>query len=107
MIDELTEVLKTAMPGVLGATSAVVFTRGDWIKRTAMVFMSSAAAYYSYEYVASQIDFPSGLTSFVIGIFAAPFFDKVVEELYKAPLSKLLMRFATKILGLPHDGEIK
>ena len=99
-MDELTALAKTVLPGALGAASAVVLTRGALAKRSVMVLMASATAYYSYEYVAAQISLPTGLTSFLVGLFAAPFFDKAVDEIYQLQIAKTLTQWVKHILGL-------
>ena len=82
-MNETIETIKSITPGVVGAASGVVYTRGHWLKRIANVFVSSATVYYTYEYVAGITGLPGGMVSFFLGLFAAPTIETVMGELYE------------------------
>ena len=82
-LNDITEVIKSITPGVVGAASGVVYTRGHWLKRIANIFVSSATVYYTYEYVSSTTGLPGGMVSFFLGLFAAPTIETAVRELYE------------------------
>lgn len=82
-LNEITEAIKSAIPGVVGATSGVVYTRGHWLKRIANIFVSSATVFYSYEYVSITTGLPGGMVSFFLGLFAAPTIEAAFNELYE------------------------
>lgn len=82
-MNDIIEIVKSITPGVVGATSGVVYTRGHWLKRIANIFVSSATVYYTYEYVASTTGLPGGMVSFFLGLFAAPTIEAAFNELYE------------------------
>lgn len=92
-MNEITEIIKSTIPGVVGAASGVVYTRGHWLKRIANIFVSSATVYYTYEYVASITGLPGGMVSFFLGLFAAPTIEAAINEMYEfKPLKTLLTK---------------
>ena len=92
-MEQILEAVKTAMPGLLGATSsAVVLSHGALKRRAGVLFMSSAAAYYSYEYVANLLGWPTGMASFIVGLLFSPIIDKLLTEINEAPLAKAIAR---------------
>ena len=92
-MNDITEAIKSITPGVVGAASGVVYTRGHWLKRIANIFVSSATVYYTYEYVASTTGLPGGMVSFFLGLFAAPTIEAAFNELYEfKPLKALLTK---------------
>lgn len=92
-MEQVIEAIKTALPGLLGATSqAVVLTKGTIKRRAGVLFMSSAAAYYAHEHVAYLLGWPTGMSSFVVGLMLAPTVDKLLSELNQISLSKLIGR---------------
>lgn len=82
-MNEITEIIKSTIPGVVGAASGVVYTRGHWLKRIANIFVSSATVYYTYEYVSITTGLPGGMVSFFLGLFAAPTIEVAMSELYE------------------------
>ena len=82
-MNDITEAIKSITPGVVGATSGVVYTRGHWLKRIANIFVSSATVYYTYEYVSTITGLPGGMVSFFLGLFAAPTIEAAFNELYE------------------------
>ena len=96
-MNEITEVIRSTIPGVVGAASGVVYTRGHWLKRIANIFVSSATVYYTYEYVSTMTGLPGGMVSFFLGLFAAPTIEAAINEMYEL---KPLKTLRTK-KGLP------
>lgn len=82
-MNEITEAIKSITPGVVGAASGVIYTRGHWLKRIANIFVSSATVYYTYEYVSIMTGLPGGMVSFFLGLFAAPTIEAAFNELYE------------------------
>lgn len=99
-LNELAAAVKSLIPGTIGAVSAVVYTRGDWVKRTVNVFMSAAAAYYSYEFLALKTGLPGGLMAFFVGVFAAPAIDKAIEEIGEFEAAQIGMDWLRKFLRI-------
>lgn len=99
-MDDLIEALSALAPGAIGAVGMAVLTKGDLIRRSGMVLISAAGAYYSYEYVAQLLNWPTGLSSFIVGLLSAPVFDKLITELPQLPLAKIGTALINKLLGL-------
>ena len=92
-MNDITEAIKSITPGVVGAASGVVYTRGHWLKRIANIFVSSATVYYTYEYVSIMTGLPGGMVSFFLGLFAAPTIEAAFNELYEfKPIKSLLTK---------------
>ena len=80
MSDIPPEAAKVA-PGAIGSVVALRWLNGTPLQKVAAVIGGSSGSYYGSEWLASVMGTPSGLTSWLIGLFAMAAAHKVFEWL--------------------------
>jgi hypothetical protein len=95
--------IKQATPGVLGSGAAMLFIRGPWSQRLAMVIPGAALSYYAAAHLAQTVHMPEGLAGFLLGLFGMAMVAKVFETWESLQLGPLIQRFLAKRLGLGDD----
>lgn len=90
-----------AVPGVLGAISAVLMMRENWRRGVAMVLPSAALSWYGGAFLSEQVGMPEGLAGFLLGLAGMAFIVKVIETWDRFDLGSILGSALRKVLGLP------
>lgn len=97
--------IKQATPGVLGSGAAMLFLKGPWAQRLAMVVPGAALSYYAASLVAKATNMPEGLAGFLVGLFGMAAVAKLFETWEKLELGDMVRRFLEKWLGLGADKQ--
>lgn len=93
-------------PAVIGSLSAALLmaARGQWKLGVALALPGAAASYYGAPWLADALGAPLALMGFLTGLFAMAAVVKVMDELDRFELTRLLTRWIAKMLGLPDEG---
>lgn len=93
-----------AVPGVLGAISAVLMMRENWKRGMALVLPSSALSWYGGKFLADTVGMPEGLAGFLLGLAGMAFIVKVIETWERFDLGSILGSALRRLLGLPEQN---
>jgi hypothetical protein len=93
-----------AVPGTLGAVSAVLLLRENWKRGLVMVIPSMSLAWYGGAYMASHVGMPESLSGYLLGMGGMAFIAKVMETWERFDLGGLLGKWLAKVLGLPPEA---
>lgn len=89
------------LPGALGSAGALLWLKGTWLRRVAMVALGSAASYYGAPHVASMFGMADSLAGFLVGLFGMSVVDSIFKTWADLGLSAMLREFLRARLGLP------
>lgn len=96
--------LEKFIPGVVGSLGALLWIRGTWSRRIAMMALGSAASYYGAPHMAQLFTMGEGLAGFLVGLFGMSVVDSVFKTWQELGLTELVREFLRTKLGLPVSG---
>lgn len=97
--DKLHEIEKL-LPGVIGSIGALLWIKGTWPRRIAMVGLGSAASYYGAPHVSVLFGMEEGLAGFLTGLFGMSVVDSVFRTWQELGVTELVREFVRARLGL-------
>lgn len=100
MADVPPEVQKLA-PGVIGSVGALLWIKGTWPRRIAMVALGSAASYYAGPIVAERFAMEAGFSGFLVGLFGMSIVDSIFRAWNENDIGGTLYEWFRARLGLP------
>lgn len=92
------------LPGAIGSLGALLWIRGTWPRRIAMMALGSAASYYGAPHVASVTGMGEGLAGFLVGLFGMSVVDSLFKTWQELGLTGIVREFVRTRLGLPAQG---
>ncbi len=101
--DKLHE-LEKLLPGLIGSAGALLWIKGTWPRRIAMVGLGSAASYYGAQHVSALFGMEEGLSGFLTGLFSMSVVDSVFRTWQELGLTELVREFVRARLGLAPKG---
>lgn len=103
--DKLHE-LEKLLPGLIGSAGALLWIKGTWPRRIAMVGLGSAASYYGAQHVSALFGMEEGLSGFLTGLFSMSVVDSVFKTWQELGLTELVREFVRARLGIKSkDGD--
>ena len=96
--------LEKLLPGLIGSAGALLWIKGTWPRRIAMVGLGSAASYYGAQHVSALFGMEEGLSGFLTGLFSMSVVDSVFKTWQELGLTELLRDFIRARLGLAPKG---
>ena len=97
--DKLHEI-ERLLPGVIGSIGALLWIKGTWPRRIAMVGLGSAASYYGAQHVSVLFGMEEGLAGFLTGLFGMSVVDSVFRTWQELGVTELVREFVRARLGL-------
>ena len=97
--DKLHEI-ERLLPGVIGSIGALLWIKGTWPRRIAMVGLGSAASYYGAPHVSVLFGMEEGLAGFLTGLFGMSVVDSVFRTWQELGVTELVREFVRARLGL-------
>lgn len=97
--DKLHE-LEKLLPGLIGSAGALLWIKGTWPRRIAMVGLGSAASYYGAQHVSALFGMEEGLSGFLTGLFSMSVVDSVFKTWQELGLTELVREFVRARLGI-------
>lgn len=91
--------------GPLGALSAMLFMRGPWPQRLAMLVPGMALSFYGAGPLAVYLHMPEGLSGFLLGLFGMAAVGKVFDTWESLQLGDLLRKRIAALLGVKEGSE--
>lgn len=91
--------------GPLGALSAMLFMKGPWPQRLAMLVPGVALSFYGAAPLAAYLHMPEGLSGFLLGLFGMAAVGKVFDTWESLQLGELLRRRLASLLGVKEGSE--
>ena len=108
MPDKFLHDLERLLPGAIGSIGALLWIKGTWPRRIAMVGLGSAASYYGAPHVSVLFGMEEGLAGFLTGLFGMSVVDSVFKTWQELGLTELVREFVRARLGLaPNNGDEK
>lgn len=106
MPDKLFHDLERLLPGAIGSAGALLWIKGTWPRRIAMVGLGSAASYYGAQHVSALFGMEEGLSGFLTGLFSMSVVDSVFKTWQELGLTELVREFVRARLGIKSkDGD--
>lgn len=100
-IPDVIQGIEKLAPGIVGSIGALLWIRGTWPRKIAMMGLGSAASYYGGPHVATLLNMDPGLSGFMIGLFGMSVVDSLFKTWYELGLTELVREFLRSKLGLP------
>lgn len=97
--DKFQEIEKL-LPGAIGSLGALLWIKGTWPRRIAMVGLGSAASYYGAQHVSALFGMEEGLSGFLTGLFSMSVVDSVFKTWQELGLTELVREFVRARLGI-------
>lgn len=91
-------------PGLIGSLGALLWIKGTWPRRIAMVALGSAASFYAGPLVATKLSMGEGLAGFLVGLFGMSVVDSIFKAWYEHDIGGTLNEWFRARLGLPPKG---
>ena len=101
--DKFQEIEKL-LPGAIGSLGAMLWIKGTWPRRNAMVGLGSAASFYGAPHVASMTGMGDSLAGFLVGLFSMSVVDSLFKTWQELGLTEIVREFLRKWLGLQSKG---
>lgn len=101
MPDRFFQDAEKLLPGAIGSVGALLWIKGTWPRRIAMVGLGSAASYYGAPHVASMTGMGEGLAGFLVGLFGMSVVDSLFKTWQELGLTEIVREFIRTRLGLP------
>lgn len=92
--------LQKLLPGVLGSAGALLWLKGSWVRRMAMVGLGSVASYYGAPHIATMFGMGEGLAGFLVGLFGMSVVDSIFKTWADLGFTPILREFIRVRLGL-------
>lgn len=92
--------LEKLLPGLIGSAGALLWIKGTWPRRIAMVGLGSAASYYGAQHVSALFGMEEGLSGFLTGLFSMSVVDSVFKTWQELGLTELVREFVRARLGI-------
>ena len=105
MPDKFFHDLERLLPGAIGSIGALLWIKGTWPRRIAMVGLGSAASYYGAPHVSALFGMEEGLSGFLTGLFSLSVVDSVFKTWQELGLTELVREFVRARLGLQKGGD--
>lgn len=105
MPDKFLQDLERLLPGAIGSIGALLWIKGTWPRRIAMVGLGSAASYYGAPHVSVLFAMEEGLSGFLTGLFSMSVVDSVFKTWQELGLTELVREFVRARLGLQKGGD--
>ena len=105
MPDKFLHDLERLLPGAIGSIGALLWIKGTWPRRIAMVGLGSAASYYGAQHVANLSGMGEGLAGFLVGLFGMSVVDSVFKTWQELGMTELVREFVRARLGLQKGGD--
>jgi len=96
--------LEKLAPGLIGSIGALLWIKGTWPRRIAMMVLGSAASYYGAPHVSNLFNMGEGLAGFLVGLFGMSVVDSVFKTWQDLGLTSIVREFIRSRLGLPSKG---
>lgn len=64
-------------PGFIGSVGAMLWIKGTWPRRIALVVLGSATSYYASPYFVARMGMDHGLAGLLVGLFGMSVVDSV------------------------------
>ena len=94
------------LPGIIGSLGALLWIKGSWPRRIAMMVLGSAASYYGAPHVSGLFGMEEGLSGFLVGLFGMSVVDSLFKTWQELGITFILREFIRTRLGLPtKEGE--
>lgn len=100
MPDKFLHDLEKLLPGAIGSMGALLWIKGTWPRRIAMVGLGSAASYYGAQHVSALFGMEEGLSGFLTGLFSMSVVDSVFKTWQELGLTELVREFVRARLGI-------
>lgn len=97
--DKLHEIEKL-LPGLIGSLGALLWIKGTWPRRIAMVGLGAAASFYGAPHVASLSGMGEGLAGFLVGLFGMSVVDSVFKTWQELGITEIVREFIRARLGI-------
>lgn len=97
--DKLHEI-ERLLPGVIGSIGALLWIKGTWPRRIAMVGLGSAASYYGAPHVSALFGMEEGLSGFLVGLFGMSVVDSAFKTWQELGITEIVREFIRARLGL-------
>lgn len=104
--DKFQEIEKL-LPGAIGSLGALLWIKGTWPRRIAMVGLGSAASYYGAPHVSLAFTMGEGLAGFLTGLFSMSVVDSVFKTWQDLGMTDIVREFVRARLGLTNKGDSK
>ena len=96
--------MEKLLPGLIGSAGALLWIKGTWPRRIAMVGLGSAASYYGAQHVSALFGMEEGLSGFLTGLFSMSVVDSVFKTWQELGLTELVREFVRARLGISQKG---
>lgn len=103
--DSIPVEVQKALPGVIGSVGALLWIKGTWPRRIAMVGLGSAASYYGAPHLAGMFGMGEGLAGFLVGLFGMSVVDSIFKTWQDLGLTPIMREFIRTKLGLAPKGD--
>lgn len=99
--DYLPPEIHKVIPGVVGSLGALLWLKGSWPRRIAMVGLGSAASFWGTPPLATSFGMGEGLTGFLLGLFSMSIVDSIFKTWNELGFTDIVREWIRKRLGLP------
>jgi hypothetical protein len=103
--DNIPPELQKLLPGAIGSLGALLWIKGTWPRRIAMVALGSSASFYGAPHIAGMFGMGEGLAGFLLGLFGMSVVDSIFKTWQELGLTAILREFIRTRLGLSPKGE--
>lgn len=97
--------LEKLLPGLIGSVGALLWIKGSWPRRIAMVGLGSAASFYGAPHIATMFGMGEGLAGFLVGLFGMSVVDSIFRTWQDLGLTIIVREAIRTRLGLSPKGE--
>lgn len=104
MPDKFFQEAEKILPGAIGSIGALLWIKGTWPRRVAMMALGSAASYYGAPHVAGLFGMGEGLAGFLVGLFSMSVVDSIFTTWQELGITEILREFVRSRLGLAPKG---
>lgn len=89
------------IPGTIGSVGALLWIKGSWPRKIALVVLGSAASFYGAPRITEMFGLGEGLSGFLVGLFGMSVVDSIFRFWQDHDIGGTINEVVRARLGLP------
>lgn len=99
-LDNLPPEAQKLLPGAIGSLGALIWIKGTWPRRIAMVGLGTAMSYYGSPHLATMFTMNEGTAGFFLGLFGMSIVDTTFRFWQETDIPRMAQEWVRARLGL-------